>query len=119
MKRLRAAGGILLGKTNCPEFGWAWESDNLVYGRTNNPYDLSLSPGGSSGGESAIIAAGGSPFGLGSDAGGSVRFPPIAQASQLSSRPPGAFRAPVTSPALVERSMRSGRSALWRDMWRI
>jgi amidase len=74
-KRLRAAGGVLLGKTNCPEFGWAWESDNLVYGRTNNPYDLSLSPGGSSGGESAIIAAGGSPLGLGSDAGGSVRFP--------------------------------------------
>ena len=75
VKRLRAAGGVLLGKTNCPEFGWAWESDNLVYGRTNNPYDLSLSPGGSSGGESAIIAAGGSPLGLGSDAGGSVRFP--------------------------------------------
>jgi amidase len=75
VKRLRAAGGILLGKTNCPEFGWAWESDNLIYGRTNNPYDLSLSPGGSSGGESAIIAAGGSPLGLGSDAGGSVRFP--------------------------------------------
>jgi amidase len=75
VKRLRAAGGILLGKTNCPEFGWAWESDNLICGRTNNPYDLSLSPGGSSGGESAIIAAGGSPFGLGSDAGGSVRFP--------------------------------------------
>jgi len=74
-KRLRAAGGILLGKTNCPEFGWAWESDNLIYGRTNNPWDLSLSPGGSSGGESAIIAAGGSPLGLGSDAGGSVRFP--------------------------------------------
>jgi amidase len=75
VKRLRAAGGVLLGKTNCPEFGWAWESDNLIYGRTNNPYDLSLSPGGSSGGESAIIAAGGSPLGLGSDAGGSVRFP--------------------------------------------
>jgi amidase len=75
VKRLRGAGGILLGKTNCPEFGWAWESDNLIYGRTNNPFDLSLSPGGSSGGESAIIASGGSPFGLGSDAGGSVRFP--------------------------------------------
>ncbi len=60
VKRLRAAGAILLGKTNCPELGWAWEADNLIYGRTNNPYDLSLSPGGSSGGESAIIAAGGS-----------------------------------------------------------
>ena len=75
VKRLRAAGAIVLGKTNCPEFGWAWESDNLIYGRTNNPYDLSLSPGGSSGGESALISAGGSPLGFGSDAGGSVRFP--------------------------------------------
>jgi amidase len=75
VKRLRDAGAILMGKTNCPEFGWAWESDNLIYGRTNNPFNLSLSPGGSSGGESAIIASGGSPFGLGSDAGGSVRFP--------------------------------------------
>lgn len=75
VRRLRAAGAILLGKTNCPELGWAWESDNLIYGRTNNPYDLTLSSGGSSGGEAAIIAAGGSPLGLGSDAGGSVRFP--------------------------------------------
>jgi amidase len=74
-KRLKAAGAIFLGKTNCPEMGWAWEADNLVYGRTNNPWNLDLSPGGSSGGESAIIAAGGSPLGLGSDAGGSVRFP--------------------------------------------
>ncbi|MGA8183377.1 MAG: amidase, partial [Terriglobia bacterium] len=75
VKRLRDAGAIVLGKTNCPEFGWAWESDNLIYGRTNNPYNLSLSPGGSSGGESALISAGGSPLGFGSDAGGSVRFP--------------------------------------------
>lgn len=75
VRRLRAAGAIVLGKTNCPELGWAWESDNLVYGRTNNPFNLALSPGGSSGGESAIIAAGGSPLGFGSDAGGSVRFP--------------------------------------------
>jgi len=75
VKRLREAGAILLGKTNCPELGWAWEADNLIYGRTNNPYDPSLSSGGSSGGEAAIIAAGGSPLGLGSDAGGSVRFP--------------------------------------------
>ncbi len=75
VRRLRAAGAIVLGKTNCPELGWAWESDNLIYGHTSNPFDLSLSPGGSSGGESAIIAAGGSPLGLGSDAGGSVRFP--------------------------------------------
>jgi amidase len=94
VKRLRAAGGILLGKTNCPEFGWAWESDNLIYGRTNNPYDLSLSPGGSSGGESAIISAGGSPFGLGSDAGGSVRFP--AHCTGITAIKPTSGRVPRT-----------------------
>jgi amidase len=73
--RLKAAGGIVLGKTNLPEIGMAGESDNLVYGRSNNPYDLERSPGGSSGGESAIIAAGGSPLGIGTDIGGSIRYP--------------------------------------------
>ena len=73
--RMRAAGAIVLGKTNLPELSLAYESDNLIYGRTNNPYDLSRTPGGSSGGESAIIAAGGSPLGLGTDAGGSIRVP--------------------------------------------
>jgi len=94
VQRLKAAGGILLGKTNCPELGWAWESDNLIYGRTNNPYDLSLSAGGSSGGESAIIAAAGSPFGLGSDAGGSVRFP--AHCTGIASIKPTSGRVPRT-----------------------
>jgi amidase len=92
--RLRAAGAILLGKTNCPELGWAWESDNLIYGRTNNPYNLALSPGGSSGGESAMIAAGGSPFGLGSDAGGSVRFP--AHSTGIAGIKPTSGRVPRT-----------------------
>ena len=73
--RLRAVGGIMLGKTNVPELAAAAESDNLVYGRTNNPYDLTRTPGGSTGGEAAIIAAGGSPLGLGTDAGGSIRIP--------------------------------------------
>jgi amidase len=73
--RLRAAGAILIGKTNLPELSLAYETDNTVYGRTNNPYDLSRSPGGSSGGEAAIIAAGGSPFGLGADMAGSIRLP--------------------------------------------
>jgi amidase len=72
---MRSAGAILLGKTNVPEFALAPETDNLIYGRTNNPYDLSRSPGGSSGGEASIIAAGGSPLGLGSDCGGSIRAP--------------------------------------------
>lgn len=73
--RLRAAGAILLGKTNLPELSLGYETDNLVYGRTNNPYDLSRTPGGSSGGEGAIIAAGGSPLGLGADMAGSIRVP--------------------------------------------
>lgn len=73
--RLRAAGAILLGVTNVPEWGFWFETDNLVYGRTNNPWDLSRTPGGSSGGEGALLAAGGTALGLGSDIGGSIRMP--------------------------------------------
>ena len=75
VSRIRAAGGILLGKTNLPEVGLGYETDNLLYGRTNNPYDLSRTSGGSSGGEAALIAAGGSPLGLATDGGGSARWP--------------------------------------------
>ena len=73
--RLRAAGGIPIAKTNLPDLLFSFETDNLVFGRTNNPYDLTRTPGGSSGGEAALIAAGGSPLGLGSDCAGSVRLP--------------------------------------------
>jgi amidase len=73
--RLRAAGALILGTTNCPEFLMAYETCNLLHGRTRNPWDLDRSPGGSSGGESAAIAAGMSAAGLGSDSGGSVRVP--------------------------------------------
>ena len=73
--RLRAAGAILLGKTNTPELTLAGETDNLVYGRTNNPYGLDRTTGGSSGGAGAIVASGGSPLDMGSDTGGSVRLP--------------------------------------------
>lgn len=73
--RLRAAGATLLGTTNCPEFLMAYETDNLLYGRTANPWNLEYSAGGSSGGEAAAIAAGLSAAGLGSDSGGSVREP--------------------------------------------
>jgi Asp-tRNA(Asn)/Glu-tRNA(Gln) amidotransferase A subunit family amidase len=75
VSRLRQAGALILGTTNCPEFLMAYETDNLLYGRTNNPWDLERTPGGSSGGESAAIAAGLSAGGLGSDSGGSVREP--------------------------------------------
>ena len=73
--RLRAAGAVLLGKTNTPELTLSGETNNLIYGRTNNPYDLGCSPGGSSGGSAAIIACGGSALELGSDTGGSIREP--------------------------------------------
>lgn len=73
--RVKEAGGILLAKTNLPEFSFWVESDNLLTGRTNNPWDLDRSSGGSSGGESASIAAGMSPLGLASDLSISVRGP--------------------------------------------
>jgi aspartyl-tRNA(Asn)/glutamyl-tRNA(Gln) amidotransferase subunit A len=73
--RLKAAGAIPLAKTNHPEFSAWWETDNLVTGRTNNPWNLDRTPGGSSGGESAAIASGMSPLGLGSDVAISVRGP--------------------------------------------
>src|SRR5579863_1992034 len=73
--RMRAAGAIILGKTNCPEFLSNYETDNYITGRTNNPWDLDRTPGGSSGGEAAAIAAFFSAGGIGSDGGGSVRIP--------------------------------------------
>jgi amidase len=73
--RLKAAGAIPIGKTNCPEFLSNYESDNFVVGRTNNPWDLERTSGGSSGGESAAIAAFFSAGGIGSDGGGSIRVP--------------------------------------------
>lgn len=75
VERIREAGAIPLGLTNVPEFGLWIETNNPVYGRTNNPHDPDRTSGGSSGGEAAVVASGGSPFGLGSDMGGSIRIP--------------------------------------------
>lgn len=75
VQRLRGAGAILLGKTNCPELTLSYETDNLIYGRTSNPYDLTRTCGGSSGGAAATLAACGSALDLGSDTGGSIRVP--------------------------------------------
>jgi fatty acid amide hydrolase len=75
VRQLRQAGAIILGKTNVPQLMIWHETTNPVYGRTNNPWDLNRSPGGSTGGEAALIAAGASPLGLGSDLGGSIRLP--------------------------------------------
>ncbi len=88
--RLRSAGGILLGKTNVTV-------TNPVYGRTNNPYDTGRSTSGSSGGEASLIASGGSPLGLGSDSGGSIRTP--AHACGVAGLKPTTGRVPLTGHA--------------------
>jgi fatty acid amide hydrolase 2 len=75
VERLRAAGAIVLGVSNVPEGGMWMETHNPIYGRTANPWDLRRTPGGSSGGEAALVAAGASPFGIGSDIAGSIRIP--------------------------------------------
>ncbi|MHB1834065.1 MAG: amidase, partial [Solirubrobacteraceae bacterium] len=73
--RLRDAGAVILAKTNVPEYSSAYETDNLVHGRTNHPLDPSRTPGGSSGGEAALAAADATPLGIGTDGGGSLRVP--------------------------------------------
>ena len=75
VRRLGAAGAIVMGKTNTPDLTLGYETTNLVYGRTNNPFDPERTSGGSSGGAAAIVAAGGSPLDLGTDTGGSIRLP--------------------------------------------
>ncbi|HZU27711.1 MAG TPA: amidase, partial [Bryobacteraceae bacterium] len=74
VRRLRGAGAIPIGKTNCPEFLYNYETDNHIAGRTNNPWNLERTAGGSSGGESAAISSFCSAGGIGSDGGGSVRI---------------------------------------------
>jgi aspartyl-tRNA(Asn)/glutamyl-tRNA(Gln) amidotransferase subunit A len=75
VERLRAAGAIIVGRTNSPEFGWKGVTDNRVFGTTRNPWNLDVTPGGSSGGGSAAVAAGLGPIGIGTDGGGSLRIP--------------------------------------------
>lgn len=94
VSRLRAAGAVLLGNTNAPEFLMAYETDNLVNGRTNNPWDVNRTPGGSSGGEAAAIAARCVAGGVGSDGGGSIRVP--AHYSGICGLKPTPGRVPAT-----------------------
>src|SRR5579864_2885636 len=107
--RMRKAGAIILGKTNVAQMLLFIESDNPVYGRTNNPWNLDRSPGGSSGGQAAIIAAGGSPLGLGTDIGGSIRVPStscgIAGFKPTSGRSPdaGRYSVPIGQRAIVSQ----------------
>jgi amidase len=94
VKRLRAAGAIVMGKTNTPDLTLGYETTNLVYGRTNNPFDLSRTSGGSSGGACAVVAAGGTPLEVGSDTGGSIRLP--AHFCGVAGHKPTAHRVPRT-----------------------
>ena len=75
VERLKAAGAIMLGKTNTPAFGWIGATHNLLFGPTRNPWNLDRTPGGSSGGASAAAAAGFGPLHVGTDGGGSIRIP--------------------------------------------
>ena len=107
--RLRAAGAVVLGKTNVSQLLMFVESDNPVYGRTNNPWNLARSAGGSSGGQGAIIAAGGSPLGLGTDIGGSLRIPAafcgIASLKPTAGRTPdaGRYSVPIGQQAIASQ----------------
>jgi len=94
VRRLKKAGAIVLGKTNTPELTMGGGTENPIHGRTNNPYDVSRSPAGSSGGAAAIVAAGGSALDLGSDTGGSVRDP--AHVCGVAALKPTAGRVPLT-----------------------
>ncbi len=92
--RLRAAGAVIMGKTNTPEYGHKGATDNLPFGTTSNPWSAAHSPGGSSGGTAAAIAAGMVPLGTGSDGGGSIRIP--ASLCGLSGLKPETARVPIT-----------------------
>ena len=94
VSRLKAAGAIVLGNTTVPEFLMAWETDSALHGRTNSPWDLARTPGGSSGGEAAAIASCCSAGGIGSDGGGSIRVP--AHFSGICGLKPTPGRVPAT-----------------------
>ncbi len=94
VSRLRQAGATILGVTNTPEMLMAWETNNLLYGRTNSAWDVERTPGGSSGGEAAAISSGMSAGGVGSDGGGSIRVP--AHFSGICGLKPTPGRVPAT-----------------------
>jgi amidase len=92
VKNLRAAGAVVLGRTNTPEFSWRWHTDNPLFGASINPWDECLTPGGSSGGAAAALAAGIGCLAQGNDAGGSVRWP--ANCTAISALKPTTGRIP-------------------------
>lgn len=119
VQRLRNAGAIIIGQTNVPELLLAYETDNDVYGRTLNPHNLHFSAGGSSGGEAAAIAAGGSPAGMASDAAGSVRIPAhycgVAGLKVTQGRIPATGGVPRDGAGVSSRFSSYGMLARWVD----
>ena len=97
VERMKAAGAIMLGKTNTPTFGWLGATHNLLFGPTRNPWDLERTPGGSSGGASAAVAAGLGPLAVGTDGGGSIRIP--ASCAGIVGFKPSFGRIPVHPPS--------------------
>ncbi|WP_211239291.1 amidase family protein [Actinokineospora inagensis] len=95
--RVRAAGATVLGRTNMPEFGMRWHTANDIHGPTRNPWDATLTAGGSSGGDAAAVAAGMVPIGLGNDGAGSLRWP--AQCCGVAALKPSLGRVPITETA--------------------
>ena len=93
--QLRAAGAIPIGRTNMPEFGMRWHTDNALRGPTHNPWDPTLTPGGSSGGDAAAVAAGLTPLGIGNDGAGSLRWP--AQCCGVAALKPSHGRIPISA----------------------
>ncbi len=138
--RLKAAGGIALGRTNCPNLACRWHTDSELFGATRNPWDRTRTPGASSGGEAAALATGMTPLGLGNDGLGSLRWP--AQCCGIAALKPTIGRIPhATSPEPVDlaigvqlvdaqgplaRTVADLRAALealagptWRDPWSV
>jgi amidase len=119
VKRIKDAGAIILGQTNVPELLLAYETDNDLYGVTRNPHDVTLTSGGSSGGEAAAIAAGGSPAGLASDAAGSVRVPAhfcgTSGLKVTQGRIPSTGNVPIDGPGVSSRFSSYGLIARWVD----
>ncbi|TAN34663.1 amidase [bacterium] len=105
--RLRAAGAVLLGKSNCPEFALDMHTDNEVFGETHNPWNSKRTSGGSSGGDSAAVSSGCSVFGIGTDYGGSIRWPAHCTAlvglRASNGLIPGTGQIPWTSASLLDR----------------
>jgi len=110
--RLRATGCVVVGKTNTPELGWKADTDNILFGATRNPWDLARSPGGSSGGSAAAVAAGLVPLATASDGGGSIRIP--AALCGLTGMKPSLGRVPAGGPRPPDWPLFSTRGPLAR-----